>query len=73
MKIVKNYTMKNVQSVWASGYTSSMTLIVTGNNEVVNVELTLEQAESIAKTITNRLKTIKENMLEELKDKNVEA
>lgn len=73
MKTVKNHTMKNVQSVWASGYTTSITLIVNGQNETLNLELTLEQAESIVQTITKRLKTVKENILEELKEKNVEA
>ena len=68
MKCVKAYNLDRVDSVWVSGYKSDITLAIRSGNTTINVSLTLNQAQDLAKDAFNRVKSNKKNMLEELQE-----
>lgn len=71
MKVVTNYTVDTaVSSVYVSGWSNTITVSVNcGDNENVGFDLSLKQAESLAEDLKNRIKRIKEQIVEEMKEK----
>lgn len=74
MKVVTNYTVDTgVSSIYISGWSNTITVSVNcGNHENIGFDLSLKQAESLVEDLNSRINRIKQQIVDEMKEKEKE-